>query len=102
MKLKLILIGLLFILCAAHIASATQTPWIIEADKVYVDDDRAYISAEPHTITNSGYVYFTLLSKQYAGNVDLAFGFSSNNFKPVYAEYKNCLLYTSPSPRDRS
>ena len=57
------------------------SPYIIEGDMVYVNDSNIYLSATPHT-TSGGSVYLELISKVYSGNINLAFGFDSDNFKP--------------------
>lgn len=60
--------------------------YAIEDNLIYVDDENAYISAAPHTITDSGWVYFTVNSKVYSGNVDVYWGFDTEQIKPVKAE----------------
>ena len=62
------------------------TNWTMEGDKVYFEDSKVYISAEPHTPTESGWVYFNITSKVYSGNVDLALGFETDKLKPKKAE----------------
>lgn len=79
---------LLVILCIASIgtAAALGEDWIIDGDKVYIDDVNAYISAEPHTLTNSGYLNVTVISKGYSGNVDLAFLIVTGDLTPTSAD----------------
>jgi len=64
-------------------------PWIIDGNKVYVDDAKVYISAEPHTLTGSGWVYFDILSKVYTGEVDVVFGFDTDSLQPLTAQKWN-------------
>lgn len=61
--------------------------WIIENNKVFIDDSKVYISAEPHTILSSGWVYFNITSKVYSGDIDLVVGVDTEKFKPKKAEY---------------
>ncbi len=61
----------------------------IDGNKVYIDDAKAYISAEPHTLHESGWVYFNIISKTYSGDVDIAFGFDIENVQPKKAERLN-------------
>lgn len=63
-----------------------ESNWTIEGNKVYVNDSNVYISAEPHTLENSGYVYFNLTSKFYSGNIDVVWGFDINYLQPRSAE----------------
>jgi len=56
--------------------------WIIDGDKVYLDDSRVYLSAEPHTLGSGGWVTFELNSKIYSGNIDLVWGFNTTECKP--------------------
>ena len=86
---SLIVISLLLSILISGIASAEIGNWIIDDDKIYVDDSKVYLSAEPHTISDSGFVYFTIKSKQYSGNVDLYYGFNSGGLKPTRAYYHN-------------
>jgi hypothetical protein len=55
-------------------------------NKVYMDDSSIYISAEPHTLHASGYVYFTIRTKAYTGNVDIYLAFNSTTVKPSSLE----------------
>lgn len=63
--------------------------YAIDGNKVYIDTTKAYISAEPHTLHESGWVYFNLASKTYSGDVDLALGFDIENVQPKKAERLN-------------
>jgi hypothetical protein len=81
MKNKLFLI-LFMIIIALPLASAYQ----IVANKVQIDDANIYLSAEPHTMKSSGYVFIEFTSKAYTGNIDVAFGFNSSMTKPKSLE----------------
>ena len=70
-------------------ACATEEDYTIDGDRVYVDDDNVYISVEPHTISNSGWVYAEFESKVYSGDVDIAFGFNTESIRPKYIQYYN-------------
>ena len=67
---------------------ALWSPWIIEGNKVYVDDDYVYISAEPHTINKDDWVVFNITSKVYTGNADFVLGVDNSN-KPTKLERFN-------------
>lgn len=56
--------------------------WIIDGDRVYVDDENVYISAHPHTLKGSGWVTFNFTSKVYTGLVDMVFGFDTDSLVP--------------------
>lgn len=51
--------------------------WVIEGDKVYVDDENVYLSASPHTLGSSGWVEFEVTSKKLKDKVDVFWGFNS-------------------------
>lgn len=84
-KIIMILVFLVFIFSIS--VSIPTTSYIIEGDKVYIDNENATISAKPHTITGSKWVSFNLTSKKYSGNVNILFGFD-NVVRP-----KKALLY---------
>jgi len=56
--------------------------WIIDGDKIYVDDEDVYLSATPHTIGSDGWVEFELMSKTHEGYLDCVFGFNSEEAQP--------------------
>jgi hypothetical protein len=51
-------------------------------DKVFIDDENVYLSAQPHTLYSSGEVVFEFLSKKFTGNIDIAFGYDREEVKP--------------------
>ena len=55
-------------------------------DIVFINDSRVYLSATPHTITQSQYVYFNLTSKVFTGDADLVWGFDREEAKPTKPE----------------
>lgn len=64
--------------------------YTIEDNKVFVDTARVYFTAEPHTITiDDEQIYFELISKQFTGDIDVAFGFDTDIIRPKSAEYLN-------------
>lgn len=67
----------------------TNQNYIIDGNKVYIDDSNLYLSAEPHTLSNSGEVIFNLISKNYEGSADIVFGFDYPTTQPKTAEYYN-------------
>jgi len=84
MKLKF----LISILVLLFVVSST-TAYEIDGNKVYVDDDNAYISAYPHTIQSSGYVVFEIKSKTYTGDINVIWGFDTTTTQPKNAELYN-------------
>ena len=72
----------------------SQPNWTIDGTRVYTDTAAAYIEANPHTLTSSGWVTFTVISKQYTGSVDLIFGFPDGT-KPTKAQYWGLGTYTT-------
>lgn len=60
----------------------SQQSWVIDGDKVYIDDSKIYSSAYPHTRTSSGWVYHDLRSKVYTGDADFLWGFDSDCVNP--------------------
>lgn len=69
--------------------SNAEDNYIIDGNIVYIDDENVYLSAYPHTIYESGYVYFNFTSKNYNGNIDTAFGFNTSSVKPKKVELYN-------------
>lgn len=67
----------------------------IIGNAVIVNDTRAYLSAEPHTLGSSGWVTFTLVSKQYSGLIDVVWGFNRTETRPrnpqIWANYSHTL-----------
>ena len=63
--------------------------WIIDNNKVYVNDYNVYSSVEPHTLHSPGWIYWDFKSKVYSGNVDMLWGFNTTlGVRPVKAELK--------------
>lgn len=69
--------------------------WIIDGDKVYIDDENVYLSAEPHTIIESTWVEFTLISKQYTGDIDVVWGFNHSVVRPKQPQRWNGTAYNN-------
>jgi len=86
--LSIFILSLLFVLTYSSIVKAPSNGWIKEGNRVYVDDSNVYISANPHTLHSSGWVYLNLTSKNYNGDIDIVFGFDTTQVKP-----KKMLLY---------
>jgi len=89
----------IFILCSFSIftiamsfGSVSDQSWVIDGDRVYINDNNVFLQAKPHTLYSSGWVYFNLTSKVYAGDIDVVWGFDIGTARPTKAE-----LY---SPRD--
>jgi len=60
--------------------------WIIDGDMVYIDNDKVYASAEPHTINGRQWVEFNFRSKVYTGDVSFVWGFDTPDVKPLKCE----------------
>ncbi|MFC1904656.1 DUF2341 domain-containing protein [Chloroflexota bacterium] len=74
----LIILGILLIMVPFPVMADSGIPEpTIEGDRVYIDDDNVYLAATPHTIASSGWVEFTLISKKYEGDIDVAWGSNS-------------------------
>lgn len=91
MKKKLLYTAMLgvFLAIVGILVGADLGEWFIDGNKVYVDDNLVYISAEPHTITGSSYVTFNFTSKVYTGDVDIVLGADTDSFKPKLIEWYN-------------
>jgi hypothetical protein len=63
--------------------------WVIDGNKVYVNDSNAYLSAEPHTITSEGWVEFEVMRKVGPANfdIDLIWGFNTSEMQPTKPRY---------------
>ena len=79
MKIPILLFAMLLLV-------STASAYTIDNNTVYIDDANAYLSATPHTIASSGWVYFNLTSKVYTGDLDLVWGFNTTQSKPTKAE----------------
>jgi len=91
MNKKIMLVPIFLILIVLVLFSnnvKSQGSWIKDGDRVYVDDSNVYISANPHTLHSSGWVYLNLTSKTYSGDIDVVFGFDTSQAKP-----KKMMLY---------
>jgi hypothetical protein len=92
--IKKISIIIVFLLLICGISTADN--YIINDDTVYIDDSKVYLSATPHTLSSSGWVYFNLTSKVYTGDIDVVWGFNTTISKPTKAElYKPYWINTT-------
>jgi parallel beta-helix repeat protein len=80
------LIGILTLSLLLFSFPVSATDYTIINDKVYIDDSHIYLSAQPHTLQESGYVYYNLTSKHFTGDIDICFGFNTTQCKPTIAE----------------
>lgn len=74
------------IVSGGFMTACASPSYTIDGDTVYIDDSHAYISATPHTLHSSGWVYFNITSRDYSGEIDAVWGFDTDNAKPVKAE----------------
>lgn len=79
--MKLLLICLFFLCFISPVSG-----YDIDGDTVYIDDVNVHLSATPHTLASSGWVYFNLTSKQYTGDLDVVWGFNTSISKPTRGE----------------
>jgi hypothetical protein len=74
----------IFLICSVSVVQSTNN-WTISGNTVYIDTPKAYISASPHTIMNSQYVYFNITPKTYTGfrtrinGINFCFSCNSND-----------------------
>lgn len=87
-KIKLVLLLLVFslVLLPSGVNSAPPL-WTVDGDVVYINDSRIYISATPHTIPESSWVTFNVISKELTGDADVILGFDSEFAKPKGLEF---------------
>jgi len=72
--------------------------WVMDGDRVYVDNTDVFIQVRPHTITSSSPVYFDFTPKGYTGDVDVMWGFDTDAVKPTSAWlYSPHEVYTTHS-----
>ena len=60
---------------------------IYDGETVYIDNENAYLSANPHTINKDGWVTFTVRSKDYEGDIDAVWLFDTTNCRPTQPVY---------------
>lgn len=100
MFLTLVIVSLPFSLQDLPIADSPD--YTIEGNVVYINDTNAYIAAYPHTINTSQHVFLNVTSKKYEGQVDFAFGFDRNMFKPKSLELYDPYNITTEYSEDLS
>lgn len=93
-KQLLLIILLLFQSLSAFIPTISSDggDWVIDEDKIFVDDENVYLSCEPHTIIQDTDVVFELISKKFGGEIDVVFGINNTLMKP-----KNPMLWNGTS-----
>lgn len=79
---------LIFFIMSVTITHSEET-YTIDGNNVYVNNSNAYLSAEPHTIYQSGWVYFNATAKSYTGDADFIWGFDTDATITRKAEYYN-------------
>jgi hypothetical protein len=85
MKYNILIISFLMLIISSNFALGDNN-YIINEDTVYTDNSKVYLSATPHTLSSSGWVYFNLTSKVYTGNIDACWGFNTSVSKPTKVE----------------
>jgi hypothetical protein len=61
MKYNILIISFLMLIISSNFAIGDNN-YIINEDTVYTDNSKVYLSATPHTLSSSGWVYFNLTS----------------------------------------
>lgn len=89
MKSYLFILIAFAIMAAGIVAPAAAIPYTVSGNSVFVNDSNVYLMQTPHTLTDSGYAYITLQSKQFTGNANVVFGFDSDNAKPKSIDLYN-------------
>ena len=88
--LKILIICMLIISILpfnSGIAQPATNNWEITGNTVFIEDENAYLSATPHTVSSSGWVEFIVTPKSYTGDIDICWGFDTSTVKPTKAEY---------------
>ena len=84
---------LLISLCMMFIISGCSedggVDYEIVGDSVQVNDSNIYIKATPHTLHSSDWVELEFESKLFSGDIDFAFGFDTDELKPIALEKWN-------------
>lgn len=75
--------------------------WVIEGSKVYINDTKVYMSADPHTLTQSGFVYFNFTLKvDPHDTIDFVWGFDTTMVRPrglsLWTNYTHTVKTTVP------
>lgn len=85
----IVVLFLLFLIAGAQLVSSATEKYEIDGDTVFTEDSNIYIGTTPHTIYGEGWVYTSFISKNYTGNIDLAWGFDTSSIYPTAAELFN-------------
>ena len=87
---KQIIYGIIVLIMLATmflISGCSQTtPYEIVGDSVIVNDSVLFMNVTPHTISNSQWVELEFESKIFTGDIDLAFGFDTDDVYPVASQ----------------
>lgn len=79
----------------------TAEAWTIEGSKVYINDTKVYMSADPHTLTQSGFVLFNFTLKvDPHDTLDFVWGFDTSLVRPrglsLWTNYTHTVKKTVP------
>ncbi len=85
---------LLFVIAVTIPETESQQSWQRNETAVWIDNSNVFILATPHTLRDSGYMYFKVKSKLYSGNINVIFGFNISNSKPKSIELWNPRVVT--------
>ena len=82
----IVIILLISLIIGAQLVLSEIGDYTIDGDTVYIDDSNVYLSTTPHTMYGEGWVYSNFISKNYTGNVDVAYGFNTTTTYPTACE----------------
>ena len=85
---------LISVLLLSTIPLVAGLDYQIDGDKVYIDDENAYLSVQPATLGSSGWITVEVESKKISTNFDFGFGYDKDKMHPTKAEV--WLNYTHP------
>jgi len=70
----------------AFVAIGDNFDYTIDGNTVFTEDEDIFISTTPHTLYGDGWVTSNFISKNYTGNIDIAYGFNTTSIYPTSAE----------------
>ncbi len=96
---KLLLISIMLLIFINFICATGE---IYENNYVYIDNEMGYINITPSTRTNSGFINYEFISKNFSGNVNILFGVNNDNlnlkslylYEPYSYDFTNQYIVT--------
>jgi len=87
MKKHLLVIMLLLLNSIIVFIPVMGVDEVYDGDTVYIDNENAYLSANPHTIKKDEWITFTVRSKDYEGDIDAVWLFDTTFCRPTAPVY---------------